>query len=59
METNPTGPNMTGFDDDDVTSCLRWIYFSPCPYVYTFQNVQRIFKVILGDKRVTSRLQKG
>ena len=58
LETNPSVPDMKGFDYDDVTSCFRWIYFTPCPYVYTFLNLQQIFKAIIGDKWVTAGLQK-
>ena len=64
---NPTVPNMTGYDEvktmmtsysvtDDFT-------FSGIPrlvrmYIH-FSNLKRLFKEIIGDKWVTSGLEKG
>ena len=58
FETNPKVPNMNGYDEVKImmTSLpvpdefIFFVHISPCPYVYTFSNIKRIFNAIIGDK---------
>ena len=63
---NPTVPNMTGYDEVKIMMTsfpvpddfpFR-VYLALSVCIYFFFNLKRLFKAIIGDKWVTSGLEK-